>query len=242
MAGTWSAAAVASATVLATGCSHNAPAVTARAASPGVIAPVSVPAGSSLLATVKGTIRRYAAPGREQDGTVPGRWYGATSVLPVISRRPGWYQVRLATRPNGSTAWVRAADVTVSTTPYRIVIDLSTRHLKLLRAGKVIMNVPAGIGTKQDPTPAGHYFVAMFEHSPSAGYGPFILVTSAHSEAIRDWQGTGDAVVGIHGPLGEAGRIASGGAALSHGCVRLQVPDLRRLRPVPVGTPIAIVA
>lgn len=37
-------------------------------------------------------------------------------------------------------------------------------------------------------------FVAVLEESPSAGYGPFILVTSAHSEAIGDWEGSGDAV------------------------------------------------
>jgi len=80
----------------------------------------------------------------------------------------------------------------------------------------------------------------MFEGSPSAGYGPFILVTSAHSDAISDWEGSGDAVIGIHGPLGEGSLIGTTGAALSHGCIRLQVPDLTRLRSVPVGTPITI--
>ncbi len=104
------------------------------------------------------------------------------------------------------------------------------------------MNAPAAIVTKQDPTPTGQYFVAMFEQSPSAGYGPFILVTSAHSHAISDWEGSGDAVIGIHGPLGDASLIGTKGAALSNGCIRLRLPDLARLRQVPVGTPIAITA
>ncbi len=238
-------AAIASAASLATGCSHHVPARSAAAA--GVHAGraaelVAAPAGWSLIATTKGAIPRFASPGGRPDGTVPGRWYGGTSSLPVIGQQPGWFRVRLVTRPNGSTAWVRAADVTITATPYRIVVDLAAEHLRLYRLGKEIMNAPAGIGTKQDPTPTGRYFVAMLEESPNAGYGPFILVTSAHSDAISDWEGFGDAVIAIHGPLGEGSQIGTSGAALSHGCIRLQLPDLARLRPVPVGTPITITA
>jgi hypothetical protein len=239
-------AAVASAAVLIAGCSHDAPARPAAAAAqvhagtgPELVA---APAGWSLVATANGTIPRFAAPRSAQDGTVPGRWYGSRSALPVIGQQPGWFRVRLVTRPNGSTAWVRAADVTIAATPFRIVISLAAEHLRLYRLGKQIMNAAAGIGTKQDPTPTGQYFVAMFEQSPSAGYGPFILVTSAHSDAISDWEGSGDAVIGIHGPLGQSSLIGTSGAALSHGCIRLQLPDLARLRQVPVGTPITITA
>jgi hypothetical protein len=243
--GILTAAATASAAALATGCSHDVPARPAAAArvhaatAPEVVA---APAGWSLIATTKGTIPRFAAPGGREDGTVPGRWYGSLSSLPVIGQRPGWFRIRLVTRPNGSTAWVRAADVTITDTPYRIVVNLAAEHLRLYRLGKQIMDAPAGVGTRQDPTPTGQYFVAMLAESPSAGYGPFILVTSAHSEAISDWEDSGDAVIGIHGPLGEGGLIGTSGAALSHGCIRLQLPDLARLRPVPVGTPITITA
>jgi lipoprotein-anchoring transpeptidase ErfK/SrfK len=235
--------AAASAAALATGCSYDVPAGSAVATQVRAgTAPefVAAPAGWTLIATTKGTIPRFAAPGGREDGTVPGRWYGGLSSLPVIGQRAGWFRVRLVTRPNGSTTWVRAADVTITDTPYRIVVNLAAEHLRLYRLGRQIMNAPAGIGTKRDPTPTGQYFVAMLEESPSAGYGPFILVTSAHSESIGDWEGSGDAVIGIHGPLGEGGLIGTGGAALSHGCIRLQLPDLARLRPVPVGTPITI--
>jgi lipoprotein-anchoring transpeptidase ErfK/SrfK len=245
-AGLLTAAAIAAAASLATGCSHDEPARPAAAAArvhAGTApARVAAPAGWSLIATTKGAIPRFAAAGGREDGTVPGRWYGGLSSLPVIGQQPGWFRVRLVTRPNGSTAWVRAADVTITATPYRIVVDLASEHLRLYRLGKEIMNAAAGIGTRQDPTPTGQYFVAMFEESPSAGYGPFILVTSAHSDAISDWEGSGDAVIGIHGPLGDGSQIGTSGAALSHGCIRLQLPDLARLRPVPVGTPITITA
>jgi lipoprotein-anchoring transpeptidase ErfK/SrfK len=201
---------------------------------------VTAPKGWSLIAMVKHTIPRYPAPGTHPHGTVPARWYGAVSALPVISQRPGWYKVRLATRPDGSTAWVRSADVTITSTPYRVVIDLATKHIKLLRAGKVVMDAPAGIGTVQDPTPAGQFFLAFFEQAPSPGYRPFIIVTSAHSTAIGDWDGSGDALIGIHGPLGSDDAIGSSGARLSHGCIRLHAPDLLRLRDVPAGTPLTI--
>lgn len=162
------------------------------------------------------------------------------SALPVIAQRPGWLEVRLASRPNGSTGWVRRADVGVTATPYRITIALATRRLKLYRLNRLILSAPAGIGTGADPTPTGHFFVAFLEASPNRGYGPFILVTSAHSNVIANWKGSGDALIGIHGPLGTNALIGSTGAYLSHGCVRLLIPALRRLRPVPAGSPITI--
>jgi hypothetical protein len=66
------------------------------------------------------------------------------------------------------------------------------------------------------------------------------VVTSAHSEAISDWEGSGDAVIGIHGPLGGDALIGADGARISHGCLRLKDNDPLRLRVVPVGTPIDV--
>jgi lipoprotein-anchoring transpeptidase ErfK/SrfK len=196
--------------------------------------------GWSLIATTRGAIPRYASPGGPQDGTIPGSWYGAVSSLAVLAQKPGWLEVRLAGRPNGSTGWVRQADVSVTATPYWISVDLATRHVTLFRLDQQVLDAPAGVGTGQDPTPTGQYFVAFFEASPSAGYGPFILVTSAHSESIANWEGSGDAVIGIHGPLGADSLIGTTGAYLSHGCIRLPIPDLVQLRDVPAGSPISI--
>src|SRR3984957_2791479 len=138
--GILTATAIASATALTAGCSHDAPARPAAAAAqvhagtgPELVA---APAGGSLVATAKGTIPRFAAPGSAPDGTVPGRWYGSPSALPVIGQHPGWFRVRLVPPPNGSTAWVRAANVTITATPYRIVVSLAAEHLRLYRLGK----------------------------------------------------------------------------------------------------------
>jgi hypothetical protein len=198
--------------------------------------------GWSLIATTKGAIPGYASPGGPQVSTIPASWYGEVSSLAVIAERAGWLEVRLATRPNGSTAWVHQADVAVTSTPYWISVDLMTRHLTLFRLKRQILSAPAGVGTAQDPTPMGQYFVAFFEASASSGYGPFIIVTSAHSTSIANWEGSGDAVIGIHGPLGANSLIGTTGAYLSHGCIRIPISDLVNLRDVPAGAPISICA
>src|SRR6185437_9838957 len=130
-------------------------------------------------------------------------------------------QVRLAQRPNGSTAWLPASDVTLGRTPYRIVVNNTTAQLALYDRGKLVFSAPAGVGTTDDPTPTGAFFVAFDEQppQPNPGYGPFIIVTSAHSQAISDWESSGDAIIGIHGPLGEDSQIGAVGARISHGCV-----------------------
>ena len=209
------------------------------------VPPASRPAvpESTELARLRETAPRYAAPGRLGAGAVPARWYERPSVLPVIAAKPGCVEVRLAQRPDGSTAWLPASDVTLSTTPYEIVVDLATTKLSLYDDGRLVFSAPAGVGTTDDPTPTGHYFVAFDEPppQPNPGYGPFIIVTSDHSRAIGDWEGSGDAVIGIHGPLGEDSEIGTSGAKISHGCIRLHDQALEELTEVPPGTPIDVV-
>jgi lipoprotein-anchoring transpeptidase ErfK/SrfK len=149
--------------------------------------------------------------------------------------------VRVAQRPNGEEAWIPKKDATVSRTPYEIVIHLNTTHLTLYRLGRPILSTPIGVGTQENPTPTGAFFVAFFASPPSAGYGPFVIVTSAHSKTITDWDHSGDASIGIHGPLDADAQIGTTGARVSHGCIRLHLPALRRLRPVPAGSPVYIV-
>ena len=207
--------------------------------------PVSRPAvpENTELATVLETAPRYAAPGRLGAGAVPARWYERPSVLPVIATRPGWVRVRLAQRPDESTAWLPVGDVALSSTPYRIVVNLATTRLALYDHGRLVFSAPAGVGAEDDPTPTGEFFVAFDEPppEPNPGYGPFIIVTSDHSQSISDWEGSGDAVIGIHGPLGEDSEIGTSGAKISHGCIRLHDEALEQLADVPPGTPIDVI-
>jgi hypothetical protein len=202
-----------------------------------------VPQGSTVVATTHGAIPGSPAPGAPETQLVPASWYGYPSILPVIATRPNWVEVRLAQRPNGSTAWVPLSDVTLSQTPYSMVLNLATEHLTVFKAGKEILSFPAGIGTPDDPTVTGDYFITMQVPPPSPGYGPLVLVTSAHSDTITDWASSGDGIIAIHGPIDSYDNtlIGTTGAAISHGCIRLHDADLAQLNVIPDGTPLDIV-
>jgi lipoprotein-anchoring transpeptidase ErfK/SrfK len=241
--------AVAAVMVLTAACTSQQTAAPVRHHATAVVTPPStttptapaVPV-STTVATTHGDIPGSTAPGAASTMTVPGSWYGYQSVLPVIAQTAGWLDVRLAQRPNESTAWVPSADVSLSTTPYRIIIDLTTEHLEVYQSGKEIDDFPAGIGTPDDPTVTGNFFMTMQVPPPDPGYGPFVLVTSAHSDSITDWDGSGDAIIAIHGPIDsyDDSLIGTTGAPISHGCVRLHDSDLAQMASIPAGTPIDI--
>jgi hypothetical protein len=205
---------------------------------------VAGPPPLTTIATLPASMPGYPEPGAASNRTVPGTWYGYRSVLPVIAEQPGWAEVRLAQRPNQATTWIQTASVAMAQTPYRLVLDLSSEHLSLYDANQLVVDVPAGVGTTSDPTVTGHYFVAMKVPPPDPGYGPFVLATSAHSDSITDWGGSGDAIIAIHGPIDsyDDSLIGTTGARISHGCIRLHDADLARLGAVPAGTPLDIIA
>jgi hypothetical protein len=125
-----------------------------------------------------------------------------------------------------------------------MILNLSTMHLSVYQYGQEILDFPAGIGTPTDPTVTGNYFIAMRVPPPDPGYGPFVLVTSAHSDSISDWEGSGDAITAIHGPITsyDDELIGTTGAAISHGCIRLHDADLALLNVIPAGTPLDIIS
>jgi len=223
------------------------------AAEPPVTQPAPVPtlpppppspvAAHTTIAHVSGPVPYYDAPDGAQAGTVPiGSWWGTDKYLPVIAQASGWFEVRLPQRPNGLTGWIKAADAQLSTTDFGILIDVTAHRVRLYQAGAVVADFPAGVGTPNDPTPLGQFYVMVFEKSPGPSWGPFVIGTNAHSEAIQSWEGSGDAFTALHGPVGADKAIGTDGAAISHGCVRMHNDDLAQLAPVPPGAPITIVA
>jgi lipoprotein-anchoring transpeptidase ErfK/SrfK len=217
---------------------------TATAPAPGP--PKSAPPPTAVdgpypIAHLPGDVPAYTEPGGEQVGVVAGSWWGYQSVLPILEERDGHLLVRLQQRPNESTAWIAAEGVEITETPYRIVVDLDSHRVRLLELGTVKLDVPAIVGRPETPTPAGHFFVTMLQPGPTAGYGEKVLVLSAHSETIDNWQGSGDAVTAIHGPLGNEASVDRAGAT-SNGCVRVHLVDLDALAAVvPPGAPVDIV-
>ncbi len=180
------------------------------------------------------------APGGRARAALPAHDFGAPTVVPVVGSAPGWLQVMLPDRPNHSTGWIPRSAVSMGETPDFLVINVRQHRLRWYEAGRLQLDAPAAVGNAATPTPLGSFYVRLLAPTPGPGYGSFALVTSAHSEAIGDWGGSGDAIVAIHGPVGADTAIGSSGAAISHGCVRLHLADLARLAAVHPGTPVSV--
>ena len=148
-----------------------------------------------------------------------------------------WYQIRLPIRPNGSTGWVRATDLTVATIVYSMSIDLSDHRLDLYEAGRLKKSYPVGVGTVDNPTPPGEYYITikMKPTKPNSVYGVLAMGVSGFSEQLTDWPQGGQ--LGIHG----TNDPSSVGKDVSHGCIRLQNEDILDLSQyVAYGTPVSV--
>jgi lipoprotein-anchoring transpeptidase ErfK/SrfK len=224
----------------AAGPSATAPPATTA---PSSAVPVEVPGPPAwtTTATPKGTVQGYAGPGGAPTQPVSDTYYDIPTALPVIERAPGWLHVRLAPKPNGSTAWVRVDDVTTGSTPWRIVVNLSTTRLQLFDAGQQVLDAPVGIGVDRTPTATGDFFVTFLQKPPNAGYGPFVVITSGHSNVLKTWEGFPDGILAIHGPVGADAAIGTTGTKVSNGCLRLHVADQQRLAGVLPGSPVQII-
>ncbi len=156
----------------------------------------------------------------------------------VDSEGETWFRVRIPTRPNGRTGWVKAdslGEVNVVRTHLRINRKLF--KATLFDRGKVVWSSRIGVGKPGTPTPAGRFYIReLLSNLGGDGlYGPWAFGTSAYS-VLSDWPGGG--VVGIHGtnqPSLIPGRP-------SHGCIRVPNNNIRRLaKLMPLGTPVQIV-
>jgi lipoprotein-anchoring transpeptidase ErfK/SrfK len=204
--------------------------------------PTEVPR-STPLATPNGEITTYDAP----DGTpigLAGRWYGYPMTMPIVEEQGDWLRIMVPERPNSSTAWVRRSDVALSSSAFRIVIRLAETRLYVYQDGFELFSAPVGIGKDSTPTAPGSFFVAVIEKPGPHGYGPIVLDTSGHSEAIQSWEGSGDAITAIHGPISAASdaQIGTTGTKISNGCIRMHEADQLKLDVIPLGTPVDIVA
>ncbi len=162
---------------------------------------------------------------------------GSGRVLLAIGRSGGWVEVALPIRPNGSTGWVAVGQVRLQAVPGQIVVDLAARRMTITLDGQVVADTPVGVGTPDDPTPTGRFYVTDRVRPPDPGgpYGAFALGLSAHSTTLSEFDGR-DGQVGIHG----TNAPTSIGRASSHGCVRVPAEVVRVLDDVPLGTPVLI--
>jgi lipoprotein-anchoring transpeptidase ErfK/SrfK len=140
--------------------------------------------------------------------------------------------------PNESTGWVRARDVSLSTTTYRILVDKSANRLTVFDGERTVVRETVAVGTGGTPTPIGHFYITILVEPPDPGgaYGPYAYGLSAYSEVLNTFAG-GDGQVAIHG----TNDPSSIGQDVSHGCIRMDNRAITRLtRFLPLGTPVDI--
>jgi lipoprotein-anchoring transpeptidase ErfK/SrfK len=238
------------------GTSNNA---SAGAALPnGTGAPLSTlssadaPVRTSLTAVPKaeGPVNIYAQPGdTTPKSTQDNPWLydnqpGAEVPLVFMVKQESGdsYEVFLATRPNGSTGFVKKADMDVEQNPYRIEVDSAAFRLKAYKGNEVILDAPIAVGMADAPTPGGEFYLNVLLTPPDPGgdYGPFAYGLSGHSEVLDTFNG-GDGQLGIHG----TNHPELLGTSVSHGCIRLRNEDITKLAEevkLPLGTPVKILS
>lgn len=165
---------------------------------------------------------------------------GAPLTFLLKDHRPGWLEVYLPVRPNGSTGWVRESDVRVAGVPYRIDVLRSRHELRLFEEGRLVETFPVGIGKENTPTPGGVFYLKelIIPANGNDFYGPCAYGLSGFSNVLTKFGG-GEGVIGIHGTSDPS----SIGRDVSSGCIRLRNADITRLaRLLPLGTPVRILA
>jgi lipoprotein-anchoring transpeptidase ErfK/SrfK len=203
------------------------------------------------IATPKGPPEVYAGASLDAKriDVAPKTEAGAPTTFAIIGDAsagatrevPGWYEVALRDRPNGSTGWVPESSVDVTKTPFRIFVDLKGRTLRVEKDGSGVFTTTVAIGTEENPTPVnGTYVTELIQNTdPEGSYGPYAFGLAMHSDTLSEFGG-GDGQVGIHG----TNRPDLIGQAVSHGCVRLKNNDIQDLvdLKLPLGVPVFITA
>jgi len=231
--------------VLATGAAdkdERATRVTANRAETTATPPVATPdPGLSVVAAaVVPRVGIYASPGTptsKQSIANPNE-NGAPLVFLVQEDKGDWLRVLLPVRPNGSTGWIRAADVRLGRHGYRIVVELASHRITVTDGASVFLTEAIGVGTSSTPTPGGLYYVKelLRPPTPNGPYGPYAYGLSGFSNQLTSFAG-GEGVIGIHGTSDPS----SIGKDVSFGCIRMSNSGITRMAArLPLGTPVEI--
>ncbi len=148
-----------------------------------------------------------------------------------------WEHIDVPMRPNGQTGWVKRAWLgPVKTADTLIIVKRRLERLWVYRRGVMIFTSPVGVGNWASgwATPPGHFWIDQGFTSTDPFYGPWAFGTTDFS---NDTQFPDGSIVGIHGT--NAPWLIPGDP--SHGCVRLQDPEILKLKPlVGIGTAVWI--
>ncbi|TDD90392.1 L,D-transpeptidase [Actinomadura rubrisoli] len=197
--------------------------------------------GGAEIATVRG--RQIAVHKQKGDGAAwrtlssPNEM-GATRVLLVDAKDGDWLKVLLPIRPNGSTGWVKASDVRLSSTTRRVEIDPKAFTFTVFDGDKVLRTGKVATGEGGTPTPAGRfYFTELVKPpNPNGDYGAYAFGLSGFSPTLKTFAG-GPGQLAVHG----TNKASALGSKVSHGCVRVGNDDITWMaKNLAIGTPVVV--
>lgn len=201
--------------------------------------------GEVVVESKENGIGLFAAAGDAEPTDHLPRWtaLGSTTTLLGFNRESvdgeEWIEVELPEAPNHRRAWVREADVTVSSTNARIDVYLDERELDLSVDGQVQVTESVVIGAPESPTPLGVFWVTDpldFTPNPTGVYGAFALGMNGWSETLETFNG-GPPQLAIHG----TNQPELLGENVSNGCIRLPNDVILEVADIAApGTPVVV--
>ena len=159
-------------------------------------------------------------------------------VFDVVEDDGEWLKVLIPARPNHTEGWIKRSEVELSSTTYRLRLDLATYTLALYKGDELVRDTKVAIGKDQTRTPLGRFYITekIKQSNPDGFYGPWVLATNGYSEMLDTFDG-GLPVVALHG----TSMPELLGTQASNGCVRIANDTVSALADlIPAGTPIDI--
>ncbi len=200
----------------------------------------SLPAGTgSLVAVLSHATTMRSSPGGRALAQIGMRTtFGSPVAMWVVKHTAGWLGVVSPLAGNNNIGWVPRGAASLTRVNWRLEVTLSARRLDVLDGGRLIERYTVAIGAPYAPTPTGRFAVTdrLQTGDPTGPYGCCILALSAQApHAIQGWNGGNR--IAIH----STPETSSIGEAVSHGCLRLTLPEGRwLLAHIPLGTPTLI--
>lgn len=220
-----------------TAVSHFQPVATPTTpAQPNLLLP---PGKGALVALVEHPTKMRSAPGGRVFATLPTHTgFGSPDAVWVARLSGDWLGVVSTLAGNNHLGWIRASDASLSRVNWELKVSLAKRMVTVLHAGKAVEHYTIAIGAPTAPTPTGRFAVTdrLNTGDPTGPYGCCILALSATApHHISDWDGGNR--IAIH----STPETWSIGEDVSHGCMRLTLPEGRwLLNHIPLGTPTLI--
>jgi lipoprotein-anchoring transpeptidase ErfK/SrfK len=215
--------------------------------SPSSTAAPAIEPGDIVATSIVESLKVYDEPGATSATRTLGPWsyYGQPlTLLGIDTSNVGdeeWIEVKLPVEPNGSTGWIRASDVSISSTDRAIYVYLDEHVLEYVEGDTVVLTTTVAIGKKDTPTPPGLYYITDpldFTANPYGLYGAYALGLSGFSEVLKSFDG-GPPQLAIHG----TNQPQLLGQSVSNGCIRVANDAILDIAATAtLGTPVIVLA